>query len=361
VLAAILRVAERFAPEAGGARDGGGLAILAAGTGALLPAGTIPGGEERLSNAILVGDAILRMEPEQAGLTAAVVLPAVAGAGGFALAEHERFDPAGSAEEVARLARFLEGLPRGAVLVLANRGRFAPSDPAVRRDWRGRWAGLGARSDPWGSEPTSWALLTRRGRDGWRALAEARSEEVGVVLAYALDDAALAAGGPGDFVEPSLEEPGEVELEQELGSAERDPDVVFTDQAPVGGVRLPAIFVPPGRSGAAGEAPERVVRWRGVRLGAEPVFRAGVGLRDGGWERSDGVEFALLVDGQEIARVALDPAAPPRTWRPLVADLAAWAGGKIELTLVVRPVGHAQGDWALVGLPRLGWNATLAR
>lgn len=326
------------------AHPGGSLAVLAAAKGSLLPAGTVPGGVETMSSAILIGDSILRFEENRAGLRAAWVDAALE------LRGHERFQLA-EADGRRACATFLDGLPLGSTLVLASTGAFA----AAPEDVAGLLANLGARSSAreLASASVSWAWIGRRSRGGWVALAEGVSTESGVVLAWVLHADGAGAGGASDFVRVEARGRVEVALEDELDCADRTEDVVRVDGAPVGGVRLPAIFVPPRPK----QGGHRSVVWDQVPLGSEPRFTGAIGLRDGAWAQSDGARFELWVDATSVHTETLDPRAPPRSWLPWNVDLAPFAARKVRIELRVEPLGHGSADLALWGKPLLVYRA----
>ncbi|MBM4090781.1 MAG: hypothetical protein FJ276_15365 [Planctomycetes bacterium] len=85
-----------------------------------------------------------------------------------------------------------------------------------------------------------------------------------------------------------------------------------------------------------------------MRLPSIPSrFSAHVGLADG--SKSTGVLFAIEINGREIARQPMVPGA----WKAMVADLAAWAGKDVVLSLTVDSDGFYDYDWALWGEPRV--------
>lgn len=62
----------------------------------------------------------------------------------------------------------------------------------------------------------------------------------------------------------------------------------------------------------------------------------------------DGVTFRVLVDGTEVFAHHLTAEQAQAGWRPAVADLSAWAGRTVRLTLATGPGpdGDGGGDWA---------------
>jgi hypothetical protein len=85
-----------------------------------------------------------------------------------------------------------------------------------------------------------------------------------------------------------------------------------------------------------------------LRLPQTPVrFSAHVGLRDG--SKSEGVRFAVEVNGCEQRGLHVRPG----PWESLEADLAAWAGQPIVLSLVADSAGGFDYDWAVWGEPVL--------
>lgn len=85
-----------------------------------------------------------------------------------------------------------------------------------------------------------------------------------------------------------------------------------------------------------------------LRLPAAPVqFRSYVGLRDG--SESTGCGFRVTVNGQTVAYRKMLPG----RWEPLRADLSAWAGQPVLLSLVTDSEGDFGFDWAAWGEPML--------
>lgn len=111
------------------------------------------------------------------------------------------------------------------------------------------------------------------------------------------------------------------------------------DDAEVGGVRKRGLYCHPPNHG-------RTLAEYAVTLPAQPaMLEAFVGLRDG--SSSDGVVFAVEVNGRQVARRPMLPGG----WQAVTADLSPWAGKAVVLTLVTDSDGPYSYDWAVWGEP----------
>lgn len=106
------------------------------------------------------------------------------------------------------------------------------------------------------------------------------------------------------------------------------------------------------RHGALLPAPARA-RWR-VEVPRGAVFEAEARVLppavDQGF-RSDGVTATLRLHTQEATRELVTLAVGPDHWLELRADLAPWAGQRVELELTVDPGAHADLDYLFVAHP----------
>ncbi len=150
------------------------------------------------------------------------------------------------------------------------------------------------------------------------------------------------------------ERPGEIPLPGDLGKAPHEVEVLVDGARPdrrvagahptdrtVGGVqRRGFIAHPPNHGTTAIHFP--------LRLPAVPSrFAAQAGIADG--SKSDGVIFAVAVNGVEVSRQRMLPGA----WAPLEADLGRWAGKDVVLSLTTDSDGTYNFDWAVWGEPRI--------
>lgn len=103
----------------------------------------------------------------------------------------------------------------------------------------------------------------------------------------------------------------------------------------VGGIERPGLRVQPPDLG------QTIVAYAFSLPAAPARFHACVGLQDG--STSTGVDFILQANGAELARLRAMPGDP---WRELTADLSAWAGRPLVLSLVTDSVGPFSSDWA---------------
>ncbi|MBU0606564.1 MAG: hypothetical protein KKI08_01705, partial [Armatimonadetes bacterium] len=109
----------------------------------------------------------------------------------------------------------------------------------------------------------------------------------------------------------------------------------------VGGVKKHGFFAhPPSQGQTRMDFPVRLPA--GVRR-----FSASVGLRDG--SKSDGCLFILEVTGRELARKLMLPG----RWEELTADLSAYAGQAVLLSLVTDADKSFTFDWGAWGEPRV--------
>jgi hypothetical protein len=331
--------AERAAPD-------GGLTIVAAGRGSLQPPARVPGGEEILDDAILIGgDLILKPKASTDGLRLAVLAP------GLVFEGYHSFDLAGSGEEVERFLALSAAQPEGAALVLTTYGAVLPADDRHRRSLSERFVELGADRSPFRPPRASWALITVRRPQGWVKLAEGHGEGSGVVVTFILGrDLAAYDGYEGETT--LIRELGDapIELEDELGSAiatERTRKLKFVT---VGGEARPAIESHPIYVRGGRDRPSFVM-WRDVPLGPGAQFTCGIGLKETSWDLTDGATFSLRIDGEVVHSETLS--SRPPGWRDWAVDLDRFAGRTVTLELVVDPGQHAYNDRALWGSPRL--------
>lgn len=359
VVAALMKGTERFAapPPRAHAGPDGGLSILAASRGPLLPPARLPGGEETLDDAILIGDLNLELEGRE-GLRVASLAP------GLAFDELVCFDLARSEADAARFPGFCRSRPVGALLVLAGYGRIAPATAATRShadELAGTLAELGAEAEPLAGPPASWALITARRPRGWVRLAEARSTEQGVTVAFTVDaDLATYDDYRGELFESELSGEAALPLQLELGAAQTTEGVRRQRWTTLGGETRDAIWAPPpARTGDGRPQPSRI-RWRGVRPTAGAVLRTGIGLTAGAREGSGGATFALLADGEVLHSETLEPGSADR-WHDWEVPLGELAGREVELELRVDPDGDPERDWAVWGGPALVQRAAPER
>jgi hypothetical protein len=109
----------------------------------------------------------------------------------------------------------------------------------------------------------------------------------------------------------------------------------------VGGVSREGLFAHPPDHG-------RAMAFVPMRLPTEPArLETWVGVRDG--SRSDGMRFAVEINGREVAARHMLPGA----WERLVVDLAPWSGQSIVVALVTDSEGPFICDWGCWGEPRI--------
>jgi hypothetical protein len=112
----------------------------------------------------------------------------------------------------------------------------------------------------------------------------------------------------------------------------------------VGGVRRDGLVTHPPDHG-------RAVALFPLTLPAETArVEAWVGLRDG--SKSDGVVFAVEVNGAEQARATMTPG----RWERIQVDLSRWAGQPIVLALVTDSAGSFNFDWSAWGEPMIRFH-----
>lgn len=109
----------------------------------------------------------------------------------------------------------------------------------------------------------------------------------------------------------------------------------------VGGVGRPGLFAHPPEHG-------RIETHLPLYLPATPALcRSWIGIRDGA--KSEGVIFAVEVNGREVARQRMLPG----RWEELSANLSRWAGQPVVLSLVTDADGPFDCDWGCWGEPRI--------
>ncbi|MBN2309985.1 MAG: hypothetical protein JXR94_13505 [Candidatus Hydrogenedentes bacterium] len=114
----------------------------------------------------------------------------------------------------------------------------------------------------------------------------------------------------------------------------------------VGGVSRPGLFTHPPDQGATIVAVP-------LTLPGEPAeLHTFVGLRDG--SESEGVVFAINVNGTELAREEVVPGA----WHELTVDLTPWAGKAVVVVLIADADGAYICDWAHWGEPVIRGKGT---
>jgi len=117
----------------------------------------------------------------------------------------------------------------------------------------------------------------------------------------------------------------------------------------VGGVSRPGLFMHPPYNGGVGYTWAVTTPVEVPRDGA--VLTGMVGCMDGG-DVSDGVVFSVEVLDERGARTEVGRVhGVQREWRPLAADLSAFAGKRVRLVLIadVGPADNSTTDWACWG------------
>ena len=347
------RTIAHFVPESHAvrARSDGGLSIVAVGKGPLLPATTLPGGDEELDDLILVGDLILTIPERPAGLRMVTLTPELE------FAEHRVFDLAGTAQHGEDLLWVCARKPIHSVLIFVSYGsiRPRPEIPApLVRGLSNLFVELGAETNPIDPGTASWAMISVRLESGWVKLAEAYATGQGVALNFTLDpDLSVYEGHHGEVARSAETKDAPVPLDIEISSAEISPKAHRVRGARVGNVPRDAIDARPlwVRNGTDLAS---FVRWRGVQLREGAVFKSGIGIRDGSWEKSNGARFSLLINGEvEYEETLLPEPAPPTGWHDWEVDLSEYGGQTIDLELRVDPLGNAADDRAFWGFPKL--------
>jgi hypothetical protein len=119
--------------------------------------------------------------------------------------------------------------------------------------------------------------------------------------------------------------------------------------APYAGLsRQPSTVGGVARDGLSAHPPDhgRTVALFPMTLPAAPArLRTWIGIRDG--SRSDGVIFAIELNGRQIARKRMLPG----RWESLTVDLGHWAGKPVVLALITDSDGPFNFDWAAWGEP----------
>jgi hypothetical protein len=334
--AAVL-VPRRAAP----ARAGSALEIVAASKGPLLPAGTLPGGGERIADALCIGERTLVGDGRD-GLRAAFVGP------GPVVHAHTTFELAHSAADARALARAVADAAPGELVVLASSGVIRAAGPeaeAIRAELAGVLALIGARAAPGTAERESWAFIGLRRARGWVPLAEGYSRDSGVVLAFLLaEDPAEYDGYQGDLVHVRAGRETLVELAHELRHSEHTRGAAVAREHTVQGRSLPGLALPaPGH-----------ITWRDVELGPGSGLLVWVGLDDAVRAGVDGARLDVRIDGESVASQAALPGAP---WRVLQVDLRPFtrgaAGRRVTLELIATPGADGAGGVVLLGHPLL--------
>jgi len=316
------------APLASSAPDGG-IGVIAFARGALLPPAEFPGGTAIVDDAILIGDKILRYDDKRQGLRVAVLDEELEFDG------HENFDLAASSDDAEELRELCDEQGIGAVLVLASFGRLLPGDDydAQQRDaLEQTFALLGAELPPIRTAYCSWAMLSVRTPQGWRRLSESYSEQAGAVVTYTLH-AGLARDerGPGELSIAELRGDVRLPLSFDVTNAEVEGGIVKSLRyGLVDGQHRRSIMTRPLRHTSEDYCS---LLWRDVSLGREPVLVTGAGLQDAEREGSAGAILCVLVDGEELERIALVGDPLPRAWSDHRIDLASYADQSVDIEL----------------------------
>jgi hypothetical protein len=343
--------------------------------GSMLPAAPAPAAWEELEDALLIGDVSIVPDQGEPGLRVALLDEALE------VETWRRFDVAASEEEAAAFARTIAERPVSSWVAISSRGRIAPEG---RTDdvLAAAMEALDARGRPHEREPVSWTYLGVRHADGWTPLAEVVSGVCGVTLHHSLrPDPERYVDTPVEFVELHPRRHVSLKLATEIARAEISPDSVKAERWSFvqGSPRWYSIVAnPPAEPLERYEDHRRtcaVAAWPELTLGEEPHFQASLGIhvdptRD---SHSDGVEFRLLVNGEEVGSKRVEPADEhwyrPRedgddvhfasagdetgAWVPWRVPLSPWAGETVRLELVVDPLEHTWDDWAFWGTPRI--------
>ncbi len=347
-----MRASARVAMTASDARPAqrAALNVVAVGKGALLPATTLPGGDETLDDVILLGDLILSIPERPSGLRVAALTPELE------FAEHRVFDLAGNAEHVEDLLWICAHKPLRSVLVLVSYGSIRPRvgvTDGYEAELTQLFRTLGAEANPVVPGNASWAMITVKLERGWVKLAEAYGTGQGVALAYTIDgDLDAYAEHRGEFVMSDATIDAPILLDVEVACAETSDKVRRVRGAKVGNVARDAIDARTLWIRDGEDQPSTVL-WRGIALREGAVFESGIGLRDGSWERSNGVTFALRVNGDVVRERTLTPDDPPADWIEWSVDLSAFVDRTIDLELRVDPLGNATDDRAFWSNPRI--------
>lgn len=141
-----------------------------------------------------------------------------------------------------------------------------------------------------------------------------------------------------------LGEPSRVSFVSDEGQALLAPQ--YAGAAPAGGQTVGGVM----RSGLAAHPPDhgQTISSLLLALPDQPAeFHSYIGLRDG--SKSDGCIFIVAANGAELVRRCITPG----EWHEVKADLSAWAGKTILLSLVTDSNGSHYYDWAVWGEPVL--------
>ena len=138
-------------------------------------------------------------------------------------------------------------------------------------------------------------------------------------------------------------QPARVLFVQHAGQVVSSPKyaAVVPCSATVAGVARDGLLVHPPDHGRA------IALWP-LTLPEHPAMvQSWIGLRDG--SKSEGVLFAIEVNGREIARRKMLPG----TWEKLEVDLAAWANQPVVVALITDSDGSFNFDWSAWGEPAI--------
>ncbi|BCM92577.1 hypothetical protein IAD21_04459 [Abditibacteriota bacterium] len=118
---------------------------------------------------------------------------------------------------------------------------------------------------------------------------------------------------------------------------------VETRTVSAGGVSKAATFIHPPWQNAVGVT---FVRYDGVALPAQPaVLRASVGKVDGSFTGNGVLYKIAVIDSTGKTTIAAQTKVTEHEWKPIDANLTAWAGQTVTLKLIADPDGDTSGDW----------------
>ena len=332
----------------------GELDLLLFARGGLLPVREDPLVERYgLNDGIIADEKVLRFPGGESGLRAALFNRHKR------LLVHRNFDLT-KTEGIKALLSFVAEVPPNTLLVAQNQGSMLPGDevmPAHRQSLQVALAGLGAHAQPTLSAPCSWALITLNRETGWFSLGEGYSRNRNITLARSVTVRDWTESTrPGEFV--ALEDHQEVvvDLMAELEQAQRQGNAWVRPGAKLGEATFNTIKAIPPYLAAENRYEDNRLHWPDIRLGRGARFECQVGLETWVADRSDGVIFQVLLDGQVVVRQEYPTEGGGWTWVPIELSLEPFAGRTVDLELRVSTGPSGIGDEALWAAPTLSWQ-----
>lgn len=265
----------------------------------------------------------------------------------FALAK----DPSAAAAFLA----FCAGRPDTSVLVLHHKGALLvhPDTPQATQDALGQAIiAMGGRHNPFESGRTSWCFIHGQSPQVNTPIAEAMGTDRNTHLAYTVTPQHLQKPMKTFYVEQGFEGPITLSLRDEIGVVSRQVGTIWVQPGAVlEGERHDAIRAMPPHDPEAGKIVPHQMVWAGVSFPEETTFQTRVALNPAARDKSDGVDFVVLFNNRELARLACPNDEAAFRWRTLEAQLPARETGTLVLKVDTREEGLA--DYAMWGSPTL--------